>query len=108
MIKTNKITLLAILVLGLFVLPETTVAESLMGQVLDSRGLPVPGMEVVLYHPQVGESRQRYTSKNGVFYFDYVPLVRGLYDIEFYWRGTLVYRDRIFIKGNLKLPPYRF
>jgi len=108
MSNMNKFALLVIFAFGLLAFPVVTSAESLMGQVLDRRGIPVPGMEVVLYNPDAGLSRSRYTSRDGVFYFNFVPLVRGQYDIEFYWRGNLVYRDRIVIRGNLQLAPYRF
>ncbi len=82
-------------------------AESLMGQVLNRRGFPVGGMEVRLFHPGPGLSRSRYTDRNGFFYFDYVPPVGGSYDIEYYWKGQLIYRGPVTVRGNTQLPPIR-
>ncbi len=95
------------LVLLFFVLPTNSFAESLMGQVLDKRGVPITGMEVRLYHPKSGLSRPRYTNYEGVFFFDFVPAVRGNYDIEYYWKGQLIYRGSVFVQGNVRLQPIR-
>ena len=80
-------------------------AETLSGQVVDKQGIPVPGMEVKLFHPEQGTSRPRYTNQKGVFYFDYVPQVQGTYDIELYWRGELVFRKSIAVTGDVELDP---
>jgi hypothetical protein len=82
-------------------------AETLRGTVLDSRtGVPVPGMKVILYHPAVREIRPQYTDRYGKFYFTFVPHQNGPYDLEFYWRDKLIFRDRIEIQGDMELPPY--
>ena len=83
-------------------------AETLRGTVLDSRtGVPVPGVKVILYHPAVGASRPQYTDRYGRFYFPFVPYQSRPYDLEFYWREQLIFRDRIEIRGDMEPPPYR-
>ena len=85
--------------------PMISFAETLSGQVVDKQGIPVPGMEVKLFHPEQGASRPRYTNQKGVFNFDYVPPVQGSYDIELYWMGQLVFRKSIAVKGDVELDP---
>lgn len=87
--------------------PTQSLSETLTGQVLDKRGIPVPGMEVRLYHPGPGLSRPRYTNQNGIYFFNFVPPVQGSYSIEYYWRGRLIYRGPVTVIGNTRLPPIR-
>ena len=109
MLRHPKTVLMSALLLMMFFLPGSLNAASLIGQVIDGRrDTPIPGMEVVLYHPQVGPSRPRYTGPDGVFFFSYVPRVRGDYDLEFYWRGRLIDRIRISIEGDVRMDPIRF
>lgn len=84
-----------------------TYAETLTGTILDKRNYPVGGMEVRLFNPspEIGVSRPIYTNSNGVFFFDDVPYVSGYYDLECYWKGKLVYRGSIKVRGNESLPP---
>lgn len=103
--KILKRYLIIFVLLLSYLFPLTSFAESLMGQVVDRRGIPIPGMEVQLYHPDPGVSRPRYTDREGIFFFDYVPPVNGYYDIEYYWRGRLIYRGSIQVIGNVQLPP---
>ena len=102
--KTFNYNLIAILLFISFVIPSNSLAESLIGQVVDRRSIPITGMEVRLFHPGPGLSRPRYTDARGVFFFDFVPPVRGRYDIEYYWKGELIYRGSISIVGNTQLP----
>ncbi len=82
-------------------------AETLMGKILDKRGTPVPGVKVILYHPIPGESSPQFTDYDGIFYFSFVSFQRGPYDLEFYWRGKLIFRSSITVRGHMQLEPIR-
>ncbi|VAW44280.1 hypothetical protein MNBD_GAMMA04-79 [hydrothermal vent metagenome] len=103
--KTSKSCIVIFVLLLSYLFSMTSFAESLKGQVVDRHDVPVPGMEVRLYHPDPGVSRPRYTDRDGIFFFNYVPPVNGYYDIEYYWRGELIYRGSVQVIGNVQLPP---
>jgi len=96
---------LSTLIILLSLIISNTYAESLSGQVLNDKGVFIPGMEIKLYHPAIGESKPRYTNKKGKFYFYNVPKLKGVYNVEYYWRGKLVHRASVSILGKTKLPP---
>ena len=105
--KISRYLIIIFVLLLSFFLPMKSFAESLRGRVLNRGGVPVTGMEVRLFHPRSGVSRPRYTNRDGVFYFDYVPRVNGNYNIEYYWKGRLVYRGIIQVLGSVNLPDTR-
>lgn len=103
-----RIVFLTLILTTISITPcKTVFAESLMGQVQDRGGRPIPGVEVILYNPAVGPSSPRFTDYNGIFYFPYVPFQSSGYDLEFYWRRRLIFRRRISIQGHIRLPPIR-
>lgn len=86
---------------------QTAQAETLRGTVRDKgSGKPIPGLEVKLYHPAEGESRPTYTNQYGEFYFPFVPYQSDPYDLEFYWRERLIFREQIKIRGDQNVGPY--
>ncbi len=91
-----------------YILVPKAFAETVMGQVLDKNGSPITGMEIKLFHPESGLSRPRYTDERGKFFFDFVRSVEGNYDIEYYWKGNLIYRGSIQVRGNVQLPSIKF
>ena len=103
--KITKNILMTFVLLASIVMPAGSFAETLMGQVLNNSGIPVPGMEVRLFHPGPGLSKPVYTNGDGVFYFSFVPIVPGSYDLEFYWRGNIVFRRSVLVRGNTRLAP---
>ena len=80
------------------------IAESLSGQIVNANGIPIPGMEVILYNPRVGPSPSQFTDTRGKFFFNYVPFPAN-YDLELYWRRELVFRRLIYIRGYTRLAP---
>ncbi len=75
-----------------FMIIQPCSAESLIGKVTKD-GIPVPGMEIVLSHPDpsvVDNLRPSFTNENGEYSFLKLPKVEDKYNLKFYWAGKLV------------------
>lgn len=66
---------------------------SIAGQVVTSRGVPIPGVTVQLVSPDVGASYPVTTGPNGEYFFPHVPTnVRSLYVIRVLWGSNQIYQ----------------
>jgi hypothetical protein len=66
---------------------------SVSGQVVTSRGVPIPGVTVQLLSPDVGASYPVTTGPNGEYFFPHVPTnVRNLYVIRVLWGSKPIYQ----------------
>lgn len=77
-------------------------SQAVTGQVVRTTGQPVPGCIVSLVTPY-SRSSPAITDAFGRYYFGYVPV--GAYYIEVYWGPTLLYRNNVFVQGDVQLYP---
>ncbi len=104
--KISKVTILGSCLLVLLLFGEAFARDaSVTGKVEDSNGMPIPGLTVSLVHPEVGRSYPSETDSRGRFSFSEVPVRDDPYYIEVYWKGQLMYRDKITVDGDLECPP---
>jgi hypothetical protein len=84
--------------LAVLFIPVSSFAAELNGTVVIlETNTPVPGLEVQLWHPDIGESESVYTNESGEYYFEYIPeppeVGDSIFDIELYWNGDLIFRE---------------
>ena len=84
-------------------------ADSVCGQLLDRRNIPLRGATLWLLHPSHrGRIGPVYSNPNGQFCFWRLRGDRRPYYLQIYWGRRLIYQVPLRVAGNVRLRPIRF